>query len=157
MLRYAGQSKWNDQFKENNWRAFELRREKGGSLEPGLSIYWHEIFPGSLEDQLDQVRLRRRLKFGQLAQLLEIPVAVASALLESGLDAVIYAMLDFIRDPLPTKMGNRPDGTYGQLLDDPSHCLLKGVEQLTEQLRTAVAQLLVCAVTREYPALNPSN
>ena len=155
MLRYAGQSKWNDQSKEDNWRAFELRTGKDGTLELGLSIYWHEIFPGSLEDQLEQVRLRRRLKFSPLAHLLEVPITVATALLESGLDAPVYAILDFIRNPLPATTGKRPDGTCGELLEDPSHCLLTGIEQLDEQLRTAIAQLLVCAVERKHPALNP--
>ena len=154
MLRYAGQSKWNDQFKEDNWRAFELRTESDGSLETGLSFYWHEIFPGSLEQQLQQVRLRARLRLGQVAQLLEIPVAVVVALLEDGLTAEIRALLRFIRDPLSTKMGNRPDRTYGRLLRDGSHCLLKGIELLEEQLRIAIAQMLVCAVAREYPARN---
>ena len=120
-----------------------------------MSIYWHEIFPGSLDDQLDKVRLRRRLKFGQLAYLLEISITVATALLESGLDAQVYVILDFIRDPLPTTTGKRPDGTFGELPEDPSHCLLTGIDQLDEQLRTAIAQLLVYAVERKHPALKP--
>ena len=152
VLRYAGERKWNDQFKENNWRAFELSQNSDGSLERGLSIYWHEIFPGSLEDQLDQVRLRTRLRFGQLAHLLEIPVAIVVALLHDSFDDEIYATLQFVRDPLRTKMGFRRDKTYGRILRDGSHCLFKGIELLDEQLRTAIAQLLVCAVTREHPA-----
>ena len=153
MLRYAGESKWNDQSKERNWRAFELRTEKDGSLEPGLSFYWHEIFPGILEDQLHQVRIRRRLKFGRSAHLLEVHIAVATELLQIGLDAATYAILHFIRDPLLSEIGKRADGTCGRQLEDSSHCLLQGVEQLAEQLRTAIAQALVCAVTREHPAL----
>ena len=157
MLRYAGESKWNDQFKEDNWRAFQLRREKDGSLERGLSFYWHEIFPGLLEDQLHQVRIRRRLGFGRSAHLLEIHIAVATELLRSELDAAIYAILHFIRDPLLAGIGKRADGTCGRQLDDPSHCLLHGVEQLAEQLRTAIAQALACAVTRAHPALKPAS
>lgn len=146
-------SKWNDQQKEQNWRAFELRKERDGSLERGLSFYWHEIFPGSLEDQLHQVRIRRRLTFRRSHHLLEIHVGAATDLLQSGLDASIYAIVHFIRDPLPLGFGKRADGTEGIQPEDPSHCLLLGIEQLEEQLRTAIAQALACAVTREYPAL----
>ena len=156
VLRYAGIMKWNDQLRENNWRAFVPRIKGDGSIESGLSMYWHEIFPGSLEEQLEQVRLRARLKFGELGHLLEIPVGVATALFESDLDSVVCALLEFIRDPLPPAMGHHPDGTYGQLLADDSHCLLNGVQLLDEQLRTAVAQSLVCAVTREYPTRKPA-
>ena len=144
MVRYGSPTKWQSLKGEQNWRAFDLRRLKNGTLELGLSVSWYERFPSPLDAQLDQVRQRRRAKYAKTGKLLELLVSTVRAV----------SNLEVFRDPLLP--GTRwPDGTIGMVKSDTSHCLIKGLEVLDEQHRTAVANLLAQNVCREFPALTP--
>ena len=152
VVRYGAPTKWQSLKKENNWRAFDLRRLQNGRLEPGLSIPWYERFHGPLEEQLNQVRQRARLNHAASGKLLEILVCTVKFPFESNHELRALATLEFIRDPLPPKQGLRPDKTPGMVKGDGSHSLIKGMEVLDESHRKAVADFLARCVLREFPA-----
>lgn len=153
LVRYAGSTKWHSLKKKGNWRAFKLRIYDDGRIEPGLSMSWYQLFAGSLETQLDEVRRLARVHMGKQGFLLEIIVGSANALLKNGFGTATFTTLKFVKDPLPPKYGTRPDQTYGMVFErDASHCLFSGMECFDDQKRKAIASVLAFAVTREFPA-----
>ena len=116
-------------------------------------MYWYEIYDEPLENQLNEVRERRRLTFGTKGHLLEVPVEKAQSAFQADLDTETYECLQFVMDPLPEEIGLRYDGTCGLKPKDDAHCLLNGIDHVGEELHAAIAQSLVNVVTRVHAAL----
>lgn len=117
---------------------------------------WHELFQGTIKDQLNEVRDRARLKFNRTGTLLEISVSDAKTRFRGRLTPEVLNSLEFVRDPLWAVSVLQPDGKHKSYPADMSHCLFTGMELLDDVWQTAVAKLLVDVVLTEHRALTPA-
>ena len=80
------------------------------------SVNWMECFPPPIDNQVAEIKARRRLRYEKNALLVRLNVGATKQYL--SLSSTTTVEVDFILDPLPAENG-RPE--------DPSHAVIKGV------------------------------
>ena len=110
------------------------------AAEEGLSTNWREFFPGTVEEQIEQIRRLRRLQWKPSEHLLELNVQqVLDTLSELGLEPSVVVA------PVREENGYPADDSHSEILGLP-------LAEDPDAARKA-GDRLALVVTAAYPAM----
>jgi hypothetical protein len=123
---------------EINGSAFLCR-----ATEPSPSVNWLECFGGTLEQKVDEVRKRARMKYGTTARLARLNVGRTIAyVFENTPNSLV---IEFVLDQL------KADPERG-LPEDLSHALMKGVPKADTPEGELIGDLVANCIIDSFPA-----
>ena len=111
----------------------------GRPLEKGeASANWLECFQGNLLEQLNEVRIRKRIKYAATGKLVRLNVGVTYTYLKEKNYGI-----KFLKDPLPA---------IEDYVEDPSHALICGLPDNESSERTIIGDFLEHCILDSFPA-----
>lgn len=107
------------------------------------SYNWMECFDGTIEQQVDEIRNRKRMNYSATALLARLNVGIVINALHDAFSEECLSR--FIHDPLD------PDPPQYEL-DDPSHALMTHMPAEGEPLVEAIGDILAGCIIGQFPA-----
>lgn len=112
----------------------------------GTSVNWVEYFKGTIEEQIEEIRLRRRLDHKKNGRLARLNVGNTKEFIAKESEKTLpnKVLLSIVKDPLlATELH----------LEDPSHSLIKGVPTIGDAHGELIGDLIRQCVIDMHPAI----
>lgn len=112
----------------------------------GTSVNWIEYFTGTLEQQIEEIRLRRRLEYKKTGALARLNVRRMKEFVAQETEKILptKVLLSVVKDPLEASDDHQ---------EDRSHALIKDVPSLHDAHAELVGDLIRQCVIDTHPAI----